>query len=74
VGMYEEGYTEGNDALAKALAESNTAAVIGGGDTTAAISKFTFNPAKVFISSGGGAMLEFLANGTLPAIEVLKKA
>jgi phosphoglycerate kinase len=73
LGIYEEGYTEGTDALAGALASSNAKAVIGGGDTTAAVSKFTFDKEKIFISSGGGAMLEFLAKGTLPAIEALQK-
>lgn len=72
MGVYEQGYTEGTDALAGTLASSNAEAVIGGGDTTAAVSKFTFNKEKIFISSGGGAMLEFLANGTLPAVEMLK--
>jgi phosphoglycerate kinase len=45
---------------------------VGGGDTIAAVSKFSFDPEKVFLSTGGGAMLEFLANGTLPGIEPLK--
>ena len=72
MGVYEEGYTHGTDTLAGALAGSSASAIIGGGDTTAAVSKFTFDPNKIFISSGGGAMLEFLANGTLPALEVLK--
>jgi phosphoglycerate kinase len=74
MGVYEQGYTHGTDALAGALAASAAHAVIGGGDTVAAVSKFAFDPSKIFISSGGGAMLEFLANGTLPAIEALKKA
>jgi len=73
LGIYEQGFTHGTDALAGALASSNVHAVIGGGDTTAAVLKFTFDASKIFISSGGGAMLDFLANGTLPAIEVLKK-
>ncbi len=74
MGVYEKGFVDGTDVLAKALVESNTKAVIGGGDTAAALSKFTFDPARIFVSTGGGAMLEFLANGgTLPALEVLKK-
>ena len=73
MGVYEQGYVSGTDALAGTLASSSARAVIGGGDTTAAVSKFTFDPQKIFVSSGGGAMLEFLALGTLPAIEVLKK-
>jgi phosphoglycerate kinase len=72
MGVYESGYTEGTDTLAGALAASDAEALIGGGDTEAAVSKFNFNKEKVFISSGGGAMLEFLAKGTLPALEVLK--
>ena len=72
--MYEQGYSDGTDILAAALAASGTRAVVGGGDTAAAVSKQNFDLAKVFISTGGGAMLEFLANGTLPGIEALKRA
>jgi phosphoglycerate kinase len=72
-GVYEEGFTMGTDALAQALATTGARAVVGGGDTVAAIHKFTFEPARVFISTGGGAMLQFLADGTLPGIEALKK-
>jgi phosphoglycerate kinase len=73
MGVYEQGYTQGTDLLAGALAASDARAIIGGGDTAAAVSKFNFDPDRVFISSGGGAMLEFLISGTLPALEVLKK-
>ena len=74
MGVYEKGFVDGTDALAEALVNSNTKAVIGGGDTAAALAKFTFDPARIFVSTGGGAMLEFLANGgTLPALEVLRK-
>ena len=73
VGAYEKGFPEGTNALAKAIAEGSCRAVIGGGDTAAALAQCSFDPARVFISTGGGAMLEFLANGTLPALEVLKK-
>ncbi|OGC85011.1 hypothetical protein A3F55_01335 [Candidatus Adlerbacteria bacterium RIFCSPHIGHO2_12_FULL_53_18] len=73
MGIYEDGHTRGTDALAEALAGSPAKAVVGGGDTVAAISKFSFDSARVFISTGGGAMLEFLTKGTLPGIEPLKK-
>jgi phosphoglycerate kinase len=74
MGIYEQGRTAGTDALADALVASNCRAVIGGGDTAAALAKFTFDPNQIFVSTGGGAMLEFLANGGyLPAIDVLKK-
>ena len=63
----------GTDALAQALTTATTPAVVGGGDTVAALSKFSFDHSRVFLSTGGGAMLEFLTSGTLPALELLKK-
>ncbi len=71
-GLYEQGYSSGTNAIAEALATSGVSAVVGGGNTIEAVSKFTFDPQKVFLSTGGGAMLEFLAQGTLPGIEPLK--
>ena len=73
MGVYEAGHTSGTDALATAITNSACRAVIGGGDTIAAIMKHTFDPEKVFLSTGGGAMLQFLIDGTLPGIEILKK-
>jgi phosphoglycerate kinase len=72
LGIYEEGFTDGTDIVAEALTKSGTRAVIGGGDTIAAVSKLQFNQEDVFLSTGGGAMLEFLVQGTLPAIDALK--
>lgn len=72
LGMYEGGYMSGTDTLAHTLATSNVRAVVGGGDTIAAVSKFAFDPKKVFTSTGGGAMLEFLVSGTLAGLEALK--
>jgi len=74
MGIYEQGYRDGTDVLAAELVRSGVPAVVGGGDTAAAVSKFSFNPEKVFVSTGGGAMLQFLADGTLPAIEALKQS
>ena len=73
VGMYEGGFTAGTDALAQALSRSGVSAVVGGGDTLAALEKFTFDEQKVFRSTGGGAMLQFLVDGTLVGLEPLKK-
>jgi len=73
MGVYERGFTHGTDALAQALTTATTPAVVGGGDTVAALSKFSFDHSRVFLSTGGGAMLEFLTSGTLPALELLKK-
>lgn len=71
LGIYEQGYSDGTDTVAAALAASGARAVVGGGDTVAALHKQRFDAEKVFLSTGGGAMLQFLADGTLPALEVL---
>jgi len=71
MGIYEDGYTDGTDVLARAIAEGHCKAVVGGGDTEAALGKLTFDPARVFLSTGGGAMLQFLSEGTLPGLEAL---
>lgn len=73
LGWYEKGYTQSTDAIANKIIETGVQAVIGGGDTIHALEKFSFDPQKVFLSTGGGAMLEFLAQGTLPGIEPLKQ-
>jgi phosphoglycerate kinase len=73
-GIYEQGYTSGTDTLAAALSNATCKALIGGGDTEAALAKFNFDPARIFISTGGGAMLQLLADGTLPGIEALKSS
>lgn len=73
LGWYEKGFTQSTDTIAQAIIAAGVHGVIGGGDTVAAVSKFKFDPEKIFISTGGGAMLDFLAIGTLPGLEVLKK-
>mgnify|MGYP001579326147 CR=1 FL=1 len=73
LGWYEKGYTESTDAIARTIISHEIRAVIGGGDTVAAVAKFNFDPERVFISTGGGAMLQFLVDGTLPALEALKR-
>lgn len=72
LGNYEHGYVQGTEALAKAVAGSRAHSIVGGGDTVAAIEKLRLNDRFSFISTGGGAMLEYLATGTLPGIEVLR--
>jgi len=61
----------GTRKIAEALAESAAYTVIGGGDTVAALTRFGLRDKINFVSTGGGAMLQFLADGTLPGIEVL---
>lgn len=72
-GVFEKGFVEGTQKLATAIVEGGCRAVLGGGDTAAALATFQFDRERIFISTGGGAMLEFLANGgMLPALEVLR--
>jgi phosphoglycerate kinase len=73
LGNYEQGYTDSTYALAKAIAGSGAFSIIGGGDTVAAIEEMKAAEHFSFISTGGGAMLDFLAKGTLPGLEVLQK-
>jgi phosphoglycerate kinase len=72
LGNYENGYTEATKAMVVAIAKSNAYSIVGGGDTEAAIEAFHLHEHFSFISTGGGAMLDFLAKGTLPGIAVLK--
>lgn len=73
LGAYEMGFTEGTEGLAELIAYSHARAVVGGGDTVAAIDTLGLNDKFAFVSTGGGAMLDFLAKGTLPGLQVLDK-
>lgn len=72
LGKLEEGFDAGTKALLKAIAASRATSVIGGGDTVEIISKLKMEKDFTFVSTGGGATLEFLAKGTLPGIKALK--
>ena len=71
LGVYEKGFNAETENLARALSTSKAHAVVGGGDTIAALTKTHFDPERIFLSTGGGAMLQFLADGTLPGLEAL---
>lgn len=71
LGNYENGFTDATDSVARAIADSNAHSVVGGGDTVASIENLGILQRFSFVSTGGGAMLEFLAKGTLPGIEAL---
>jgi phosphoglycerate kinase len=74
VGVFEiDAYGEGTKALALAIAESPAFSIAGGGDTLAAIAKYGIQDRIGYISTGGGAFLEFLEGKTLPAVEILEK-
>ncbi len=72
MGKYEdEDQREGSRILAQAAADSGVYSVIGGGDTITALSLVNMLDKISFVSTGGGAMLKMLADGTLPTIEAL---
>ncbi len=73
LGVFEhEPFAAGTKALAEAIAASGAFSIAGGGDTVAAINKFGIADNISYISTAGGAFLEFLEGRTLPAIEVLE--
>ncbi|MEY2701625.1 MAG: hypothetical protein RLY43_258, partial [Bacteroidota bacterium] len=72
LGYCEGGYCDGTSKIAEAISLSKAVSIVGGGDTLA------FVPEEIqqkisFISTGGGAMLDYLAKGTLPGIKVLEE-
>lgn len=69
----KRGFEKGTIELAKILAQSKARTIIGGGDSIGAIDRMGILHKFSFVSTAGGAMLEFLAKGTLPGIEALKK-
>lgn len=72
VGVFEvDQYGEGTKALSLAIAQSNGFSIAGGGDTLAAIDKYNVAEQMGYISTGGGAFLEFVEGKTLPAVAVL---
>jgi len=74
VGVFEfDQFGEGTRALAEAIAASPAFSVAGGGDTLAAIDKYGVREGISYISTGGGAFLEFVEGKTLPAVEILEK-
>ncbi len=73
VGVFEfDAFGHGTEALARAIAASNAFSIAGGGDTLAAIDKYGVVDQVSYISTGGGAFLEFLEGKELPAVAALK--
>ncbi|MGI9327499.1 MAG: phosphoglycerate kinase [Pseudomonadales bacterium] len=73
VGVFEfDQFGEGTRVLAQAIAESNAFSIAGGGDTLAAIDKYGVGEGVSYISTGGGAFLEFVEGKTLPAVAMLQ--
>ena len=73
VGVFEfDQFAQGTKVLAKAIADSRAFSIAGGGDTVAAIDKYGVSEKISYISTGGGAFLEFLEGQELPAVAVLQ--
>jgi len=73
VGVFEfSQFGQGTRALAQAIASSRAFSLAGGGETLAAIAKYGVADRISYISTGGGAFLEFLEGKKLPAIEILE--
>jgi phosphoglycerate kinase len=74
VGVFEfDQFGNGTKTIANAIADSSAYSIAGGGDTLAAIAKYGITDRISYISTGGGAFLEFLEGRVLPAIEVLEQ-
>ncbi len=74
MGVFEfDAFANGTRAVAEAVAASSAFSIAGGGDTLAAISKFHVTDRIGYISTGGGAFLEFLEGKTLPAVTILEE-
>jgi phosphoglycerate kinase len=74
LGYYEGGFDTATKAVAKLIAESDAFSVVGGGDTVAAIESLGLSDKFGFLSTAGGAMLEFLEKGSLPGITALERS
>ncbi|MDH4292827.1 MAG: phosphoglycerate kinase, partial [Betaproteobacteria bacterium] len=74
VGVFEyDQFANGTRVIAEAIAASSAFSIAGGGDTLAAVAKFGIADKVSYISTGGGAFLEFLEGRTLPAVAVLEE-
>lgn len=72
LGKYENGFGGSTEKILKTIIKSKAKSIIGGGDTVAIISKLKIEDKFDFVSTGGGATLDFLASGSLPGIKALK--
>jgi len=74
LGNYEKGFDRATVRLLKILAKSNAKTIIGGGDTLTVAFNLKLHNKFTFVSTGGGAMLDFLADGKLPGIDAIDKS
>lgn len=74
VGVFEfDEFGQGTEVISRAIADSNAFSIAGGGDTLAAVDKYDLKDGISYISTGGGAFLEYLEGKVLPAVEILEK-
>jgi phosphoglycerate kinase len=74
VGVFEmDAFAKGTEVVSHAIAQSDAFSVAGGGDTLAAVDKYNISENVSYISTGGGAFLEFLEGKVLPAVEILEQ-
>ena len=71
LGLYEGGYMESTRSVAQLVADAPAHSIVGGGDTVAAIRELELQDQFGFLSTGGGAMLDFLVDGKLPGVDAL---
>ena len=73
-GVFEmDAFAKGTEIVANAIADSDAFSIAGGGDTLAAVDKYDIADKVSYISTGGGAFLEFLEGKVLPAVEILEQ-
>lgn len=71
LGLFEGGYANATKSVAQLVADAEAHSLIGGGDTVAAIRELGLEDKFNFLSTGGGAMLDYLVDGVLPGVEAL---
>jgi phosphoglycerate kinase len=72
LGLFEGGYMESTKSVAQLVADAPGYSLVGGGDTVAAIRELKLEDKFGFLSTGGGAMLDYLVDGKLPGVEALE--
>jgi phosphoglycerate kinase len=72
MGNYENGFVDGTKKIVELISTGQSVSIVGGGDSVTLIEELKMENKFTFLSTGGGAMLEYLANGTLPGIEALE--
>ena len=73
LGFYEKGHIKSTEHVAQLIADVSGHSIVGGGDTVAAIRELGLQDQFGFLSTGGGAMLDYLVDGILPGVEALKR-